>query len=324
MNPQRVWSIAKSEAGISISVLNLIQRKPVFAKLGNLLRLYIPLPVTEKPNVPMILFPPCKINIGLDITSRRADGYHEIDTLMYPVRELCDSLEIIDASAETEHPVFSFSGIEVDCRQKENIVVRAWELMHERYGIGAVKAHLHKAIPFGAGLGGGSADAAFMLRGLNELFSVGLDAARLARMAVELGSDVPFFIYDEPMHCTGRGEIMSPVAVPLSGCWMVIVKPHTSISTAEAYAAVTPCMPRVALRKRLCRPVPEWKGCIGNAFESTLFRRYPELSAIKESIYGAGAVYASMSGSGSALYGIFTDRPEYLPPQGVLSWTLPL
>lgn len=272
----------------------------------------------------MILFPPCKINIGLDITSRRTDGYHEIDTVMYPVRELCDSLEIIEASAETELPVFSFSGIEVDCRRKDNIVVRAWELMHERYGVGAVKAHLHKAIPFGAGLGGGSADAAFMLRGLNELFSVGLDTARLAPLAAELGSDVPFFLYDEAMHCTGRGEIMEPVTVPLAGCWIVIVKPRTSVSTAEAYSEVTPCMPSVPLRKRLCRPVTEWKGCIGNAFETTLFRRFPELAAIKESLYGAGAVYASMSGSGSALYGIFSHRPEYTSPQGALAWTMPL
>lgn len=272
----------------------------------------------------MILFPPCKINIGLDITSRRADGYHDIDTVMFAVRKLCDSLEIIEASPETKCPYFSFSGISVDCRQDENIIIKAWKLMHERFGIDPVMVHLHKAIPFGAGLGGGSSDAAHMLRGLNELFGLGLTTSQLTALSAELGSDVPFFIHDKPMECTGRGEIMTPTDISLSGYWIVIVKPTVSISTAEAYSGVTPCLPSVPLRDRICQPIHKWKDNITNAFESTLFGRYPEIEYLKASLYDAGAVYASMSGSGSALYGIFICKPQFLAPEGVSSWTFRL
>lgn len=272
----------------------------------------------------MILFPPCKINLGLDILRRRDDGYHDIDTVMLPIRGLCDSLEIVSACDGEQQSEFSFSGITVDCPCDQNIVVRAWNLMHERYGAGLVKAHLHKVIPFGAGLGGGSADAAFMLRGLNELFSLGLSRAELAAAAAELGSDVPFFIYDDALRCTGRGETMAPADITLAGCWMVIVKPEAAVSTSEAYSGITPFIPDVPLPDRLAQPVEKWKDDVINAFEATGFERYPELGKIKAALYEAGAIYASMSGSGSALYGIFPSRPQFESPDGSVCWTLPL
>lgn len=272
----------------------------------------------------MILFPPCKINIGLDILRRRPDGYHDIDTVMFPVRGLCDSLEIISTREDAQRSAFSFSGIEVDCPQDDNIAMRAWRVMHERYGAGMIEAHLHKSIPFGAGLGGGSADAAFMLRGLNELFALGLGKSELAAVAAELGSDVPFFIYDEALQCTGRGEIMVPVDISISGYWLTIVKPEVSVSTAEAYAAVIPSIPSVPLAERLAQPINRWKECVTNDFEAPVFSRHPELAKIKASLYDAGATYASLSGSGSALYGIFPCPPRLHALKDARIWTLPM
>lgn len=256
----------------------------------------------------MILFPPCKVNIGLDITAKRPDGYHNIETLMIQVKELCDSLEIVRGGDILE---FSSSGLSLDCTDKDNIAAKAWMLMREKYGIGGVKAHLHKAIPFGAGLGGGSSDAAYMLRGLNALFSLNLSSAALEPLAAQLGSDVPLFLYDTPRYCTGRGEIMKPFDVGLSGLHIVIIKPIVSISTAQAYSGITPYLPTVSLEERLLKPVSNWKGTIGNDFEKSVFCRYPQLADIKSSLYEYGAVYASMSGSGSAIYGIFDHKPNY-------------
>lgn len=266
----------------------------------------------------MILFPPCKINIGLDIVAKRPDGYHDIETLMVPVKDLCDSLEIIHGGDSLE---FSSSGLLLDCQSEDNIVAKAWRIMHDKYGIGGVKAHLHKAVPFGAGLGGGSADAAYMLRGLNELFSLNTSLENLEPLAARLGSDVPFFLYDTPQYCTGRGEIMKPYESGLEGYYIVIVKPLVSVSTAEAYAGITPQHPNVTLRYRLSESLADWKELIENDFEKSVFRRYPQLSAIKSSLYEAGAVYASMSGSGSAIYGIFDGTPQYTPNSSLIeSW----
>lgn len=258
----------------------------------------------------MILFPPCKINIGLDITAKRPDGYHNIETLMVQVRGLCDSLEIIRGGDYLE---FTSSGLSLDCTAGDNIAAKAWSLISDKYGIGGVKAHLHKAIPFGAGLGGGSADAAYMLRGLNELFSLGLTTGELELHAAMLGSDVPFFLHDTPCFCVGRGEIMTPLDAGLNGLYILIIKPAISVSTAQAYSGVTPHSPKTSLRERLGRPIHEWKGNISNDFEKSVFERFPQLNAIKFSLYNAGAVYASMSGSGSALYGIFDHIPDFIP-----------
>lgn len=263
----------------------------------------------------MILFPPCKINLGLDITSKRADGYHDIETVMIPVKGLCDSLEIIPSEKES----FSSSGLLLDCREEENIVLKAWKIMRETYGNkiayagleNSVRVHLHKAVPFGAGLGGGSSDAAFALRAINDVFSLGRTPEELIPIAAQLGSDVPFFLYNTPMLCTGRGEIMTPTTIDLKGYYIVVVKPTVSVSTAEAYAGVTPHKPEITLIERLARPISEWKNSIENAFEESVLKRYSVIGQIKNSLYNAGALYASMSGSGSAVYGLFNIIPEY-------------
>lgn len=263
----------------------------------------------------MLLFPNCKINLGLDILRRREDGFHDIETVMIPVRGVCDGLEIVRAKGCGVG--FTSSGLPVDCVPGDNLVLRAFEAMRSEFGIDGVKIHLHKAIPFGAGLGGGSADAAFTVKGLNELFGLGLDISAMESLAAKLGSDTPFFIRNEPMLCSGRGEIMSAVDIgQLSGKHLLIVKPEIGISTAEAYSGVTPAAPAQRLADRIKMPIAIWKDIIFNDFEKTIFKTHPQLERIKSSLYEAGALYASMSGSGSALYGIFDHTPEYTPGAG--------
>lgn len=270
----------------------------------------------------MISFPHCKINLGLDVLRKRPDGYHDIETVMFPVRDLCDSLEIIVPEEEKEATELTESGLRTGCPPQENIVMKAWRLMHETYGIGNVRMHLHKAVPSGAGLGGESADGAAALRMLDTLFSVGAGIRRLEALALKLGSDVPFFLHDAPQLCSGRGEVMRPAEIDLKGYWMVLVKPAICIPTAEAYAGITPRIPEEPLAKRLSRPIATWRDNLPNAFETSLFRKHPELSAIKRSLYDAGALYASMSGSGSAIFGLFDTRPEYETGTGI--WHLQL
>lgn len=270
----------------------------------------------------MICFPHCKINIGLDVVRKRPDGYHDIATVMFPVRGLCDSLEIVVPDGGAEGAELTVSGLGADCPPQENIVVKALQLMHEAYGIGGVRMHLHKAIPFGAGLGGGSADGAAALRMLDTLFSVGAGIRRLEALALKLGSDVPFFLHDAPQLCSGRGEIMQPAGPDLKGCWLVLVKPEVSVSTAEAYAGIVPAEPAEPLLKRLARPKESWRDHVTNAFEATVFGRHPGLATLKQALYDAGAFYASMSGSGSSIYGLFTERPDR--PTDERCWLLPL
>ena len=207
----------------------------------------------------MISFPHCKINLGLDVLRKRPDGYHDIETVMFPVRDLCDSLEIIVPEEEKEATELTESGLRTGCPPQENIVMKAWRLMHETYGIGNVRMHLHKAVPSGAGLGGGSADGAAALRMLDTLFSVGAGIRRLEALALKLGSDVPFFLHDAPQLCSGRGEVMRPAEINLKGYWMVLVKPAICIPTAEAYAGITPRIPEEPLAKRLSRPIATWR-----------------------------------------------------------------
>lgn len=249
----------------------------------------------------MIFFPNCKINIGLDILSRRTDGFHEIETGMYPVSGLCDILEIVPARVAGAE--FSQSGIILDSPPENNLCIRAYEMMERQFAVGGVKIHLHKVIPAGAGLGGGSSDAAFTLKALNKIFSLALDNAAMERLAAGLGSDTAFFIRNEPQLASGRGEILTPCTIGLSGKRIVIVKPDIHISTAEAYAGVAPHTPAKPLAERIAEG--RWKENVANAFEPSLFARYPELALIKRSLYDCGAEYASLSGSGSAVYGIF-------------------
>lgn len=251
----------------------------------------------------MIFFPNCKVNIGLDVLGRRADGFHDIETLMMPVMGLCDILEIVPADIPGAE--FGRSGIAVDCPPEKDLCMSAYVLMRKKFGIGGVRMHLHKIIPFGAGLGGGSSDAAFVIKGLNKVFSLGLDMETMEGLAAELGSDAAFFVRNEPQIATGRGEMLAPYPVDFHGKSIVIVKPDIHISTAEAYAGITPSIPPVSLHERLAADIITWRETVTNAFEPASFARHPELGRIKAVLYEEGALYASMSGSGSAIYGIF-------------------
>lgn len=245
----------------------------------------------------------CKINIGLDVLRRRADGYHDLETVMYPVCGLCDELEI--DRIEGEGAEFAVRGIAVDCPDEDNLCLKAWRRMRACYGIGGVRITLHKRIPFGAGLGGGSSDATAVVCAVDRLFGLQLREEELIRHAAALGSDTAFFVRSAPQLCTGRGEVMQPCAVDLGGYTLVLVKPDEGVSTREAYAGVTPAVPALRLAERIALPVERWQGCVKNDFEPSVFAAHPVIGRIKERLLAAGAVYASMSGSGSAVYGLF-------------------
>lgn len=250
----------------------------------------------------MLLFPNAKINLGLDIIAKRPDGYHELATCIVPV-SWCDILEIVpSASGNT---TLSVTGNKVDCPPHKNLVMKAYALLASRFDIPPVDIFLHKIIPDGAGLGGGSSDAAFTLKGLNELFSLGLTDQTLASIALELGADCPFFICNKPAIATGIGEILSPAHLPHTNLHICIAKPPFSISTVQAYAGVTPKLPSTSLVKALSLPANQWKHAVSNDFESPLSTRFPQIENLKNIFYDRGAVYASLSGSGSAVYGIF-------------------
>ncbi len=250
----------------------------------------------------MLCFPNCKINIGLYVTRKRADGYHDIETIFYPV-QWRDVLELIPAQQTRLHT----SGIAVAGNDQDNLVWKAYRLMQERFA-GAIPGfdiYLHKIIPMGAGLGGGSADGAFMLRLINDHCKLNLTNDELAALALQLGSDCPFFIYNTPRFAAGRGEQMTEVPLDLSAYSIQIVRPHLHISTADAFAMIKPAAAAYDLRQLSRLPIGEWRANIGNDFEQPVFGKYHELAEIKQQLYDQGAVYASMSGSGSALFGIF-------------------
>lgn len=252
----------------------------------------------------MILFPNAKINLGLDILRKRPDGYHDIETVMVPA-PWCDVLEIVPAKGSES--TLTVSGREVNCPAEKNLVMKAYRALSGMMPLPPVDIYLRKIIPDGAGLGGGSADASFTLRGLNELFALGLTDEALAEVAAGLGADCPFFIYNRPMLCTGTGTDLSPVSVDLSGLTLAIVKPNVSVPTAEAYSHTSPQIPATALSEIIAMPMEQWDGLMKNDFEPSVFPAYPAVAEIKKSLVDAGALYASMSGSGSAVYGLFKD-----------------
>ena len=251
----------------------------------------------------------CKINLGLFVTRKREDGYHELQTVMLPVRGLYDVVDVERIAGEGVQ--FEGSGIEVDCSVDKNLCVRAARLMQERFCVGGIGIKLDKRVPFGAGLGGGSSDATAVVVAVNDLYSLGLDKPTLAALAAELGSDTPFFVYNTPQLCEGRGEVMSPVAVDLSGLWLAVAKPlGESVSTKEAYAGIKPKMPTACLTELLQRDKSEWQGSVVNDFEPHIFAAHPTIKVLKQSMLDAGAVYAAMSGSGSAVFGLFEAEPH--------------
>jgi 4-diphosphocytidyl-2-C-methyl-D-erythritol kinase len=256
----------------------------------------------------MICFPNAKINLGLNIVAKRPDGYHDIETVFYPI-QLCDALEVVPA--KSGQSAFVQTGIPVDGKPENNLVVKALNLLKKEFDLPETDIYLRKHIPFGAGLGGGSADAAFMLKLLNDFAGLHLSTAQLEEYAAQIGADCPFFIRNKPVFAEGRGNVFSPATVSLKGYYLALVKPDISVSTKEAYSLVKPKRPDFPLKNIIQLPVNEWKEKLVNDFESSVFALYPEIAAIKQKLYDQGAVYASMSGSGSSVYGIF-EKNDYL------------
>lgn len=244
----------------------------------------------------------CKINLGLRIVRKREDGFHDLQTVFYPTDFFTDTLTIESSEREFEFVCQSAQDIGPS---EDNLCVKAFRMLQRDFGIRNVKITLEKGIPSGAGLGGGSADAAFTLKMLTEGFRLPLSNEQLKQYAIQLGSDVPFFIDNVPMYATGRGEILEPLPLDLSLYNIYIIKPDFSVSTREAYAGVHPRVPEVAVIETIQQPITSWKDTLHNDFEETLFVKYPELARIKEQFYAQGAVYASMSGSGTAVFGVF-------------------
>lgn len=253
----------------------------------------------------MVVFPHCKINLGLHVVSRREDGYHNIETCFYPVPRY-DILEAIPSSG------FSFdqSGLSIPGASADNLCIRAYQLLKNDFSLAPVKIHLHKVIPMGAGLGGGSSDAAYMLKLLNDLFHLNLSATQLSTYAARLGSDCAFFTQPQPMLGSGRGEILENIDVNLKGYWLCLVKPDVHVSTAEAYAGMVPQPPARPLKEILSLPVENWKSLLVNDFEKTIFGKFPLLNEVKQRLYKSGAAYAAMSGSGSTIFALFKENPS--------------
>jgi len=251
----------------------------------------------------MITYPIAKINIGLLVTGKREDGYHNLETIFYPI-QMQDVLEVVEADEFN----FSMSGLTLEGDPQENLVVKAYGLIKNDYQIPAVKVHLHKNIPSGAGLGGGSSDAVGMLMVLNDLFSLKIGQDKLMTYALQLGSDCPFFLKGKPAYATGRGEILQDIPVELKEYYLVLVKPPVHVSTALAYQNIVPQKPRLSLKGLVSFSVSKWKGNIQNHFEKYVFQEYPEVAQIKKTLYDQGAAFALMSGSGSAVYGLFRSE----------------
>jgi 4-diphosphocytidyl-2-C-methyl-D-erythritol kinase len=248
----------------------------------------------------MVSFPPCKINLGLHVIDKRPDGYHNIETCFYPVR-WTDILEIIHSKTFS----FSSSGNAIPGAWEQNLCIKAYRLLADQFSLAPVSIHLHKLIPIGAGLGGGSSDAAHVIRLLNDIFELNLAREDMMRHAASIGSDAAFFIQDDPMIGKGRGEILTKVTLDLAGKFLVLVNPDIHVSTADAYARVKPAGPAVPLGDILKRPLSKWKNLLKNDFEHSVFEKYPAIGNLKDKLYSLGAIYASMSGSGATVFGIF-------------------
>ena len=257
----------------------------------------------------MICFPNAKINLGLNIISKREDGYHNIETAFYPI-SVSDALEIVPASGDKG--TFNQSGIPMDGSLENNLVIKALRILQCRYEIPEIDIYLRKNIPFGAGLGGGSSDASFMLKLVNHFAELKLDNEQLKDLAALIGADCPFFIENLPVFAEGTGNVFSPVALSLKGYHLILIRPDIHIATKDAYARVQPRKPKQSVKEIICQPVNTWKEVLVNDFEPGIFAIHPEIREIKNRLYDSGAVYASMSGSGSAVFGIF-DAPVDIP-----------
>lgn len=254
----------------------------------------------------MLVYPNSKINIGLNITEKRVDGFHNIETVFYPIG-LSDILEI----KKSDTTQFANTGLIIEHENFEsNLCYKAYQLLLNDFDLKPIHIHLHKIIPFGAGLGGGSSDATFTLNVLNTLFELNLNNQELLNYAERIGSDCPFFIVNKPVYAEGKGETLSEIDLSLTGYYLVIIHPGIYINTARAYSRIKPVKPETGIKDLIKQPADQWKELIKNDFEESVFQEYPKLQEIKDKLYNLGAFYASMSGSGSAIYGLFNHKPE--------------
>jgi 4-diphosphocytidyl-2-C-methyl-D-erythritol kinase len=259
----------------------------------------------------MVIFPNAKINLGLSVNRKRNDGFHDIESIFYPIG-LCDALEYIPESDLSENESLSYSGpFPVEGR---DICLKLTGMLRDSFSFPPLRMHIYKNIPAGAGLGGGSADAAFLLKSLNELYSFGLNPVQLEEWAARIGSDCPFFIRNHPSLVTGKGEYLQDIPLDLKGYYFLLIYPGIHASTAEAYKEVVPSLKSANLKEITRKPVNQWKHLVMNHFENPVFRKYPLLADIKKELYDVGAIYASMTGSGSAMYGLF-DSEIKIPQQ---------
>lgn len=268
----------------------------------------------------MIIFPCAKINLGLNIVSKREDGYHNLETVFYPI-PLCDALEIknMDEGFPSDVPCdLKMTGNAVECNEQENLVVKAYNLLAKDFKLPRVHAHLYKHIPSQAGLGGGSSDAAYMIRLIDERYRLNIGNAEMENYAAKLGADCAFFITAEPSYAEGIGDQLMPVDGPkgnLNGYFITIVKTDVAVSTKDAYKAITPKKPAKCCRDIVRQPIETWKDELINDFEAPIFAMHPVLAEIKDKLYKLGASYAAMSGSGSAIFGIFKQKPKNIEEQ---------
>lgn len=261
----------------------------------------------------MIRFPNIKINLGLKVINRRTDGFHTIESVFYPIN-FCDVLEIIEnKTANSPEFQFTTTGLKVEGELEDNIIFKAYQLIKQQFAIPPIKVHLHKQIPMGAGLGGGSSDAAYMIQLLNAKFELGLSVPQMETYAAQLGSDCAFFIKNEPAYLLGKGHELEPFTLSLKGIYFVLLNTQVHSSTALAYQHVTlrnEVDPNKSLKNLLLEPIEQWKNTIPNDFEPSVFNQYPQLAQYKTQLYSAGAVYASMSGSGASIFGLFKQKPQ--------------
>ena len=272
----------------------------------------------------MICHPNAKINLGLNVTERRPDGYHNLETVFYPI-PVCDALQV-ETNADIPPAIFpegcavhvdklpdytlSTAGIDIDCPPEKNLLIKALRALKQDFNLPRLYIYMYKQIPSGAGLGGGSSDAAFMMKTLNAMFSLGLGDDELERRVAVLGADCAFFVRNLPVFATGIGNIFRPLELSLAGWHLVLVKPDIFVSTKEAYSGIRPHRPAVPVTDIVRRPVEEWRGLLDNDFEKGIFALHPAIAGIKEQLYARGAAYAAMSGSGSSVFGLFRQMQD--------------
>lgn len=256
----------------------------------------------------MTIHPNAKINLGLNIVEKRPDGYHNLETIFYPI-PLSDTIEITLSESDQDYTLES-EGIAVAGNMEDNLVIKALRNLKKDFSIPPVRIRMKKQIPTGAGLGGGSSDAAFTIKLLNDMFQLGLDQQNMEERSATLGADCPFFIQDQPTFACGTGNIFTPISLSLKGYWLVLIKPNIFISTKEAFSNICPKKPECSLLDIIRSPIENWKEKMVNDFEKNIFMNHPEIAEIKAYLYQSGAIYASMSGSGSTVFGLYQNKPE--------------